>query len=156
MYTYIMNYEEHQYELLSNGKQGHFRVGQYNDLLSGEEMGGYDTSKGFYVRAKWDCDFTFSEQLELHNFPVDCQDFAIVIHELSGYNRVRLMPEPRHLDMTRQIKSSFVGVDRTFSVLDEWDFVNTRAEFSNTDSGNSRSGKAYQQLALRFKMKRSM
>jgi len=101
-----------------------------------------------------ECDYTFSEQMELRSFPFDCQDFTIVIRESSGTKKAVLLPEPRYASSKHLKRSEFFKLDPTFSMMDEWDFYSTMLEVADSSSGASRSKSVYHEITVRFKMKR--
>lgn len=114
-------------------------------------MVGFDPEHAFMCRMRLEVDATFCEELELENFPVDCQDFSVVMREGWGTKRAIFVPELR----TKKGKpSDFARVDPSFSVLDEWEFHNSRVEFRSSDPRESRSDTEYFMLTVRFKMRR--
>ena len=54
----------------------------------------------------------------------------------------------------KNIPSDFARVDPSFSVLDEWEFHNSRVEFRSSDPRESRSDTEYFLMTIRFKMRR--
>ena len=68
-----------------------------------------------------------------------------------GSKRAIFVPELR---MKKGNPSDFARVDPSFSVLDEWDFHNSRVEFRTSDPSESRSDSRYHELVIRFKMRR--
>ncbi len=145
--------ETHSENVVEYGHKGCYRVLHYKDWLE-------DTCPqvdcAYFQRMRLECDLTLSEQMELVNFPMDCQDFSLVIQEASGTKKVKLLPEPRYFTSQRKKheRSNWFSLDPTYSVLDEWDFMSTRLEFGSTASGASRSKTAYDQLNIRYKMRR--
>ena len=146
----------HKYEDVRYPPFSSFRVVNFDNFVS-KDMCGFNAINGVFVRQRYECDMTFSETLELKSFPVDIQDFTIIFRETTGVNKVHLVPEPRYINQNDDKKeiqkpSNFFGLDKTFSVLDEWNFYSIHVEFANSLNENSRSSKIYKEITLRFKL----
>lgn len=70
-YEFLNIVEAHQMEEVDYGAQGQFRVQRIKDFE--EELVGFNSEKAWMCRMKLEVDATFCEELELENFPVDCQ-----------------------------------------------------------------------------------
>eukprot|EP01084_Bolivina_argentea_P145746 255388_1 len=148
-YDFLNIVEAHLFEEADYGIEGPYRVQKINDFAS--DLVGFNPKQAWMCRVRLEVDATFCEELELENFPVDCQDFSVVMREGWGTKRALFVPEVR----TKKGKpSDFARVDPSFSVLDEWEFHNSRIEFRSSDPVESRSGAAYFMLTIRFKMRR--
>jgi len=152
-YDFLNIVEAHTMEEVDYGTEGQYRVQQIKDFE--QKFVGFDPKRSWMCRMKLEVDATFCEELELQNFPVDCQDFSIVMRESWGSRRAIFVPELR-LNTRGEVPkpSDFARVDPTFSVLDEWDFHNARIEFRTSDPKQSRSESQYHLLTIRFKMRR--
>ncbi|ETO03790.1 hypothetical protein RFI_33612, partial [Reticulomyxa filosa] len=117
---------------------------------------GFDPNRGYFARSKVEADITFAEELELQNFPVDCQDFTIVMRASRGRETATFAPELRTTETSAGLRrpSDFVRVDPSYSVLDEWEFHNSRIEFVFSEQEKSRSTTQYHMMKIRFKMRR--
>eukprot|EP01084_Bolivina_argentea_P030440 56412_1 len=150
---FVNNVEEHLFDVVEYPPDGCYRIHPYNSWLAEKDCG-FDANRTLFVRQKMECDYTFSEQLELRTFPFDCQDFTVKVRESSGTKKATLLPEPRYTSPARINKSNFFKLDPTFSVLDEWDFHSTCVEVADSSSGASRSKSVYKEITIRFKMSR--
>ena len=99
-------YTEHSLESVEYGHDGCYRVMPFTNWLE-QEKSGFDCRKTLFIRQKLECDFTFSEQMELRSFPFDCQDFTVVVRESSGTKKAVLLPEPRYTSNKRRHRSNF-------------------------------------------------
>jgi len=148
-YEFLNIVQAYQMDEVDYGTEGQYRVQRLKDFET--KLVGFDSTKAWMCRMKLEVDATFCEELELENFPVDCQDFSIVMRESWGSKRAIFVPEMR----TRKgVPSDFARVDPSFSVLDEWDFHNSRVEFRTSNPSESRSDSKYHMLTIRFKMRR--
>jgi len=108
---------------------------------------GFDPRDGYWIRVQIEADVVFSEELELENFPFDCQDFTMSF-ELSQLpnDEADLLPLCR--------AGSFLTLDRQFSVATEWHLKRIVSEFRYTDSKQSKTNKQYAVLDVRIKASR--
>jgi len=112
----------------------------YTDLL------GFDPNYGKWVRCRYEADMTFAEELELENFPFDCQDFTMYFKAELQTSLCRLLPFPR----TRV----FCSLDPQFSVLSEWELEKLLVEFKQTEKVRSRGERTYSIIAVHIKASR--
>eukprot|EP00484_Ammonia_sp_Unknown_P000231 CAMPEP_0197023124 /NCGR_PEP_ID=MMETSP1384-20130603/3912_1 /TAXON_ID=29189 /ORGANISM="Ammonia sp." /LENGTH=549 /DNA_ID=CAMNT_0042451297 /DNA_START=31 /DNA_END=1677 /DNA_ORIENTATION=+ len=148
-YEFLNIVEAHLFEEVDYGIEGPYRVQRIKDF--DKNLVGFDPEHAFMCRMRLEVDATFCEELELESFPVDCQDLSVVMREGWGTKRAIFVPELR----TKKGKpSDFARVDPSFSVLDEWEFHNSRIEFRSSDPRESRSDTEYFLLTIRFKMRR--
>eukprot|EP00485_Elphidium_margaritaceum_P014400 CAMPEP_0202726400 /NCGR_PEP_ID=MMETSP1385-20130828/184594_1 /ASSEMBLY_ACC=CAM_ASM_000861 /TAXON_ID=933848 /ORGANISM="Elphidium margaritaceum" /LENGTH=605 /DNA_ID=CAMNT_0049392621 /DNA_START=416 /DNA_END=2233 /DNA_ORIENTATION=- len=152
---FVNSVEEHHFDPVFYPNQGWYRVMTFPDWAS-KDVCGFDGAHTMFARFKLDCDLTFSEQMELRSFPLDCQDFTLKLRESNGQKKAILMPEARYIYTTDVDKkpSAFFKLDQTFSVLDEWEFYSTRLEVGDSNAGDSRSGSAYSEVSILFKLAR--
>jgi len=149
-YEFLNLVEPHTMEEVDYGADGQYRVQRIKDFDS--DLVGFDATKSWMCRLRVEVDATFCEELELENFPVDCQDFSIVLRESWGSKKAIFVPELRR--NKKEMPSDFARVDPSFSVLDEWEFHNSRVEFRTSSASESRSDSRYCMLTMRFKMRR--
>ena len=91
---------------------------------------------------------TFSEPLELHQFPFDCQELPIVIESVKNSKHCMLLPE-----FTNE---SFVKFRRRFSAIPEWDILEPFAEFRKTLPSKSRAKSSFWQFILKLRVRRQL
>eukprot|EP01083_Nonionella_stella_P031570 86449_1 len=100
---------------------------------------GYDPESCLFIRCKLECDMTFSNGFLLLNFPVDCQDLPISMHEISG----------ECIFVAEQRKRSFASIHTTSSVMEEWQCSNMMIEIGQLEASFE-----FAQLKVRLKMQR--
>ena len=100
----------------------------------------------YLVQARLAVTGTFSERLELQNFPFDVQDLALVIQEDHALVQAKLAPHQRRYD--------FVSVDRDNSSINDWYFRRPICEFVESDPSDCTFNNTYSQLIIHLKMER--
>ena len=93
---------------------GYYRC-TYFPKWAEKDICGFDPKNTPFLRQKIEYDVTFSEQMELRTFPVDCQDFSILINEESGVKKCVLMPEPRYTSTDCDDEDRLPGDERCHS-----------------------------------------
>lgn len=70
-YEFLNIVEAHMFEEVDYGIEGPYRVQRIKDFA--KDLVGFDAEHAFMCRMRLEVDATFCEELELENFPVDCQ-----------------------------------------------------------------------------------
>jgi len=85
---------------------------------------------------------SFSEMLELENYPFDSQEFSIVIRE--GHSRpvAAFYPHSRKID--------FVEITQIYSTITEWDFTQPYLLFTESNPSEDGYGRSYSECRLKL------
>jgi len=141
-----------QVEVHKDTPEQHYPYGEYSyrKFDNYDPIIGCDCKKSHFCRIKYLYDVTFSEEMDLRSFPMDCQKFRIILRQ-SGSIPFRFMPEPI---VQTEKAAAFTRMDTKYSILDEWDLHSTAVKFGDSRGDDSRSKKTYSEVAVHFRLRR--
>jgi hypothetical protein len=134
------------YELKSSQNSAGMRSSWEKSDSEIKELLGFNPLKAHWIRARFECDCEFAEEMELSAFPFDAQDFTIFYKCSETADQCTILPFPRG--------SKFCALDSQFSVLHEWELEKLMVEFRNTSGSGSRSGRTYSLVSVHVKASR--
>eukprot|EP01084_Bolivina_argentea_P081966 148429_1 len=150
---FVNNVEEHRFELIEYPPDGGYRISTFPHWIPMKHCG-FDGRNTLFVRQKLECDYTFSEPMELARYPFDFQDLSIKIKLSSSTKKAMLIAEWKYQEIiNKKTKVPFVHLDPSFSKFDEYDLKGCIVQFG-ISALIDRSKPRYSEMVISIKLSR--